>query len=90
MSHPSRLPPHLPTVQLGDKGRLVLPANIRKALDLRPGDRLVVVLEEPGAVRLTSAREIARRGRGLLDPASRRYALVDELIAERRREAEGE
>ena len=29
-------------VQLGPQGRLVIPAHLRRALDLKPGDRLIV------------------------------------------------
>lgn len=87
MIHPTRVSHSLPTVQLGDKGRLVLPANVRKALGLQPGDRLVVTLEEPGVVRLTSAREIARRGRGMLGSKTPGQDLAGELIAERRKDA---
>ncbi|MGB5774161.1 MAG: AbrB/MazE/SpoVT family DNA-binding domain-containing protein, partial [Sedimenticolaceae bacterium] len=28
-------------VQLGPQGRLVIPAHLRRALDLKPGDRLI-------------------------------------------------
>ncbi len=78
------------TVQMGAKGRMVLPAHIRKALDLQAGDRLVVAIEEPGVVRLTSAREIARRGRGMLGPKTHGMDLAKELIEERRKAAERE
>jgi len=32
--------------QLGKSGRLLLPVKIRKALDLHPGDEIVLRLEE--------------------------------------------
>lgn len=86
MSHTPKVNPQ-PTIQLGARGRLVLPANVRKTLDLQAGDRLVVAIEEPGVVRLTSAREIARRGRGMLGAATRGMNLAGELIEERRKEA---
>jgi AbrB family looped-hinge helix DNA binding protein len=77
-------------VELGDRGRLVLPVAVRRRCELAPGDRLIVTVEGPGVVRLTTAREAARRGRGLL----RRWAgdrdLVAELLAERRRDARDE
>jgi len=76
------------TVHLGARGRLVLPAPIRKALDLHEGDRLIAAVEEPGVVRLISARQVVKEGRGLLKSQSAGRQLVDELLRERREEAE--
>ena len=75
------------TVALGARGRFVLPAPVRKALDLHEGDRLIVTVEESGAVRLTSARLAARQGRGSLKSHSDGRHLTDELLRERREEA---
>lgn len=78
-------------VRLGDRGRLVLPSELRALLELRPGDRFTAVLEEDGSVRLVGARAAARRGRGLArDRVPDRRSLVDDLIAERRDEARKE
>ena len=77
-------------LKLGDRGRLVLPAALRRRLSLRTNDRLLATLEPDGSLRLTTAREAARRGRGLLrelDPSARDGLLSEELLAERRREA---
>lgn len=80
---------HYP-LQLGARGRIVLPAPVRRRLDLHPGDRLILTLKGPGEVLLTRAEEAARSGRGLLKAAAGNRSLVDELIAERRGDAEGE
>lgn len=71
----------------------MLPAEVWHRLDLTDGDRLILTVEVDGSLRLQSAREAARHGRGLLcqlhpDLAGRR--LSEELIAERRAEAEHE
>jgi AbrB family looped-hinge helix DNA binding protein len=79
------------TVVLGESGRIVLPAAIRKRHDLKPGDRLTVIDTEHG-IRMRMAIEelragiIAHRGslEGLLDE------FLEERRAEARREAEGE
>lgn len=70
-------------VQVGAQGRLVIPAALRKALRLQPGDRLIarqegdtLVLERRGAV----AKRLQDRFRHI----PREVCLVDELIAERR------
>ncbi|TAM61748.1 MAG: AbrB/MazE/SpoVT family DNA-binding domain-containing protein [Rhodanobacter sp.] len=73
-------------VQIGAQGRLVIPAALRKALHLEPGDRLIarqegetLVLERRGAI----AKRLQDRFRHI----PQKVSLVDELIAERRAEA---
>jgi bifunctional DNA-binding transcriptional regulator/antitoxin component of YhaV-PrlF toxin-antitoxin module len=77
-------------LRLGERGRLVLPAALRRQLSLQTNDRLLATVESDGSLRLTSAREAARRARGLLrrlDASPRDGLLSEELIAERRRDA---
>lgn len=74
------------TVPLGERGRLVLPAALRRELDLRPGDRLMVTADGEGGLRMVSAREQARRLRGLYRDLAPGRSLAGELIAERREE----
>ena len=76
-------------VRLGDRGRLVLPAEIRRALELEAGDELVARLDDEG-VRLVSRRTLARQARGSLARLAPGRDLVAELLEERRREAERE
>jgi AbrB family looped-hinge helix DNA binding protein len=75
------------TVILGESGRIVLPAAIRKELGLKAGDRLTVT-SEAGELRILSrkmALESIRAGiikkRGTLD------GILDEFLAEKREEA---
>lgn len=75
------------TMKMSEGGRVVIPAAIRKALELKEGDTVLWELVDGGA-RLTTRRERLRRAQELV----RRYvpegvSLVDELIAERRAEA---
>lgn len=70
-------------VSLGRQGRLVIPAPLRRALELQEGDRLVarqeadrLVLEKPDRIKSRLKARFAQV------PSER--ALVDELIAERR------
>jgi len=51
-------------VQLGAQGRLVIPAKLRKALGLKPGDRLIARQEDDRLV-LEKAGAIERRLRAL-------------------------
>jgi AbrB family looped-hinge helix DNA binding protein len=78
-------------IQLGERGRIVLPARVREALSLHPGDRLVLTVEKSGEMRLTSLARQIESGMGLfkhIAPKGRRIS--DELIADRRREAKRE
>jgi hypothetical protein len=56
-------------------------------LNLHQGDRVLLSLDANGAVRLVSAREVARRSRGMFADLAPERSLVDELIAERHAEA---
>lgn len=73
--------------KIAEGGRIVIPADYRKALGLRTGDQVMIRLED-GEIRIRSIDEGIRRARQLVRrvvPAER--SLVDELIAERRAEA---
>ena len=77
-------------LELGARGRLVLPAGVRRQLELSTGSQLVLTVEPDGSLRLTSARATAERLRGLLAGVSPERRLTEELIAERRAEARAE
>jgi AbrB family looped-hinge helix DNA binding protein len=85
MSHEERY-----AVALGDRGRLVLPAKLRRRLDLQPGDRLILAVDDEGGFRVVSAREPVNRLCGLYLGLVPGRSLADELIAERREEARRE
>jgi bifunctional DNA-binding transcriptional regulator/antitoxin component of YhaV-PrlF toxin-antitoxin module len=87
MSHDSRSSHIDHPIRLGDRGRLVLPAELRRALDVSTGDELVARLDGDG-VRIVSRRQLARQARGMLAGIGR--DLASELMAERRLEADGE
>ena len=68
-------------------GRLVIPAAYRKALGIKPGDEVILVLED-GEMRVISTRQAIARAQTLLRhyiPKGR--SLSEELIKERREEA---
>lgn len=78
------------TTTLREGGRLDLPDEYRQALGLEPGDEVVLKLED-GSIRLLSPRAaIERVQRVVRSYVPEGRSLVDELIAERRREAERE
>jgi AbrB family looped-hinge helix DNA binding protein len=51
------------SIQLRNRGRLVLPAEVRRRLDLHDGDRIILSFGDEGFLRLVSARQAARRTR---------------------------
>lgn len=77
------------TAHVGDRGRFVVPAAVRKSLQLDPGDMLVIEeLEDSFVVR--KAADIARGFRGCLRDLEPESDLVAELLADRREEAKRE
>ncbi|HKI01647.1 MAG TPA: AbrB/MazE/SpoVT family DNA-binding domain-containing protein [Thermoanaerobaculia bacterium] len=78
------------TAQVGARGRLVLPAAVRKQMALNEGDRVVLSLEPDGSMRLVSLREQVRKARGLFRQVAPERDLVGELLSERREEARRE
>ena len=73
--------------RLNENGRLVIPASFRKALEIKPGDEVILRLEE-GELRMTTLRHrIARAQRNARKYIPRGVSLADELIAERREAA---
>ena len=75
---------------LGPGGRVVIPAALREAMEVNEGDALLAWVED-GELHLLSPRVGARQARALLKGLlPEGESLADELIADRRREAEAE
>jgi AbrB family looped-hinge helix DNA binding protein len=77
-------------LRINENGRVVIPAPFRKALGIKPGDEVVLRLEED-ELRITAQKHRLERARRLV----RKYikpgkSLADELIAERREAARKE
>jgi AbrB family looped-hinge helix DNA binding protein len=77
-------------VQVGEKGRIVIPAEIREAMGIRVGDFLEMRLEDY-ELRVSTRRARIRRAqewaRKVIPPG---VSLADELSAERREAAKHE
>jgi antitoxin PrlF len=71
------------TLVLGQQGRLVIPAEVRTALGLAPGDRLHLHISGQRLV-LERQQDAAAELRGLAASIPRSRSLVEELLAERR------
>jgi AbrB family looped-hinge helix DNA binding protein len=73
--------------RLNANGRVVIPAALRKALDLRPGDELILRVED-GELRLSTRRQaLARARRMIRDYIPSDEDLTQSLIDDRRAEA---
>lgn len=81
---------HQYAVRVDDRGRFVVPAAVREELGLKDGDRFLLRLEADGSLLFINMSEQLRTMQGeLMDHAPGR-SLSEELIEERRWEAENE
>jgi AbrB family looped-hinge helix DNA binding protein len=77
-------------IRIGPDGRIVIPAAFRDALHLAEGDTLFARLED-GGIRLVTATAAMRQAQAIVrEFVPEGVSLVDELIADRRREVEQE
>jgi AbrB family looped-hinge helix DNA binding protein len=74
---------------MGANGRVVIPAEIRRELGLEEGDELNARTEGESVV-LETRDALLRRIQAEFQAAAGDRSMVDELIAERRREAKRE
>lgn len=72
--------------KFGDGGRIVIPVEYRKALGIKPGDEVILSLEEDG-LRILTPQQAVKRAQALVRQyvPETRY-LSEELIQERREE----
>ena len=71
-------------------GRIVIPAEMRRRLGIEIGDDVSVAVDG-GSLRIQTQKESIKRAQALVRKfVPEGVSLVDELISERRREAENE
>jgi len=71
------------TVVLGSQGRLVIPAEIRAALALTPGERLKVQLRSRGVLVVGRPQDTRDELQALADNLAKVRSLIDEMSARR-------
>lgn len=76
-------------VRLGPQGRIVIPMALRESLGFSPGDELVAWVED-GQLVIEKPEHILERLQSWFSSIPKEISLTDELIAERRAEAEKE
>jgi len=75
---------------LTKNGRLLLPAKFRKALDLRPGDELILRLDKDSIQVIPLQQAVAQAQKLVRKYIPEGASLVADLLAERREEANNE
>lgn len=78
------------SIPVNENGRIVIPASYRKALGIKPGDKVILRLEDDELRITTVKRKIERAQRLVRKYVKPGVSLVDELIAERREAAKRE
>ena len=81
--------PHETRVSVGKNGRIVIPIAIRKAAGLADGGEAVVRLRD-GRIEIEPLSLALKRARATVRKYAGNRNLAEELIRERRREAEHE
>jgi AbrB family looped-hinge helix DNA binding protein len=74
-------------IQIGAQGRVIIPAALRKSMSLKPGDRLIARQSGDSLV-LERRSDVEKRLLGLFADAQINASLAEQLISDRRREAE--
>ncbi len=70
-------------VQIGDRGRLVLPAELRKQMGVQAGDLVLLVPEPDGSVRLVRAQSVLDEAMGLYRHGQ---GTVDDFLRDRKQD----
>lgn len=74
------------SILVGDRGRFVLPKEVRDFFGVDAGDTLTIILEKDGSARLVTLKEQVIKVKGLYAQMKPKRLLVDELLQERREE----
>lgn len=72
-------------VRIGNQGRLVVPAELRRELGVEPDDILVGWIDESGRLIFQRREDIEKEIWAMFEGVD--HSMADDLIAERRREA---
>ena len=77
-------------IQLESGGCLILPLSLQQQLNLKEGDRFILIVEADKSLRLVSLPEQVQKLQGLFKDIAPGISLADELIEDRRQEARRE
>ncbi len=78
------------STHVNSSGRVVIPAEFRRALGIRDGDEVLISLDG-GTIRISTRRQQLCRAQALVKRhVQQGRSLAEELITERRAEADGD
>jgi len=77
-------------VKIGDDGRVVIPASLRKELNIRPGDTLVIESDGDSLLVRGYDRVLKEVQAAFADIAPPNVLISEELLSDRRAEADRE
>ena len=83
-------PSHQYILEIDDSERLILPSVICEQLNLHTGDRLSLNLQPDGSLQIINLRPQVEKFKGIYKDIADGVSLADELIQERRKEAQTE
>jgi AbrB family looped-hinge helix DNA binding protein len=86
-SSPAEAPRTVFPVMMAARGRVVVPAEVRERLHIKEGDRLALIVDPDGSIRLQTLSVTIASLQGAFKDRAPGRILSDELIAERRAEA---
>jgi AbrB family looped-hinge helix DNA binding protein len=80
-------------IKLGKNGRVIIPNAFRQNLHLQTGDDIIIHMED-NLIYLTTAEQalcrLQKKVKSYMNATGQNFSLVNELISERRKEAEHE
>lgn len=78
----------LSLTQVSAGGRIVIPAEIRKEMGINTGDQVILSYHD-GELHISTRKQRLTQAKALVQAAVGDRALADELLEERRAEADG-
>jgi AbrB family looped-hinge helix DNA binding protein len=73
-------------VSINETGRIVIPAPIRKKLNLRKGDDLIVKLSEQNIINIQTSKQYLDKLQNLIKSKDKNLTLSEDLINMRKEE----
>ena len=76
------------SIELHEANQITLPDSICDTLDWNPGDRIILTIETNGDIRLSRLTTQIQNLQGIFKDLAPGVSLADELIRDRRQEAQ--
>lgn len=74
--------------QVSAGGRIVIPAEIRRLMDIHSGDQVILSYHD-GELHIATRKQRLQQAKDIVKSCSGKVSLTDELLEERRKEANG-